>query len=361
MARVAIYNAFLATLGGGELCTLAAAAALARDGHDVEILALPGTMLEPAYGRFGLPAPPAGVRLVRLDPGRHEQEAEERSADHDVFLSMSHLSGVPNRAPRGLMWPWFPARPESRGIDLTALGSYDGVLATSRYVADWIRRWWDVRATVVHPPVMPLSPAAERERSIVVLGRFQGGGHSKCQLALVRAFGGAVAAGLLEGWTLDLVGGVAAPDRPYLDAVRAASEGLPVRLWVDASRETVAERVSRAAIAWQATGWGADPETEPERFEHFGIALVEAMSAGAVPVALGVGGPREIVTDGVDGVLWDQETGPIPATAALAGDPARLAALSAAAREGATRFGLPRFEAAFENVLNGALSDGDPD
>jgi glycosyltransferase involved in cell wall biosynthesis len=40
-------------------------------------------------------------------------------------------------------------------------------------------------------------------------------------------------------------------------------------------------------------------------FEHFGISIVEAMSAGAVPVVVGAGGQAEIVEDGVSGLLAD--------------------------------------------------------
>jgi len=46
-----------------------------------------------------------------------------------------------------------------------------------------------------------------------------------------------------------------------------------------------------------------DVTLEPEKFEHFGITIVEAMSAGLIPVVLRHGGPSEIITDGEDGFL----------------------------------------------------------
>ena len=58
---------------------------------------------------------------------------------------------------------------------------------------------------------------------------------------------------------------------------------------------------ARASVYWHATGLGEDPELHPERMEHFGIATVEAMSAGAVPVAIGVAGQLEVFDDGVEG------------------------------------------------------------
>jgi len=45
----------------------------------------------------------------------------------------------------------------------------------------------------------------------------------------------------------------------------------------------------------------------PELMEHFGIAPVEAMSGGCVPIVISKGGLLEIVQDGVDGFLWSSE------------------------------------------------------
>jgi glycosyltransferase involved in cell wall biosynthesis len=353
---VAIYNAYLPTLGGGELCTLALARALAARGHEVDLLALPGRALGDAYAHFGLAPPPERVRLIELGLARHADEARERSAGYDLFFNLTHYSTVPSRARRGILWPWFPLRPEELDGDREFLASYDRVLATSRYAALWMRRWWDVDATVLHPPVMPIEapPTDTRDRSIVVVGRFNSDPHPKRQLELVRAFAEAGSGGPLAGWTLHLVGGAQPRDAGYLDAVRTAAAGSRTRLWVDVSRDVIVGLLRAAAIVWQATGWGCDPEGEPERFEHFGIGLVEAMSAGAVPIALGNGGVEEIVRDGMDGVLWGASTGPVPATAALAADADRLTALSSAARARAAAFGPERFHAALDRVLAGA-------
>jgi glycosyltransferase involved in cell wall biosynthesis len=43
------------------------------------------------------------------------------------------------------------------------------------------------------------------------------------------------------------------------------------------------------------TGYGQDLDAHPESAEHFGIAIVEAMSAGIIPLAFNAGGPREIL------------------------------------------------------------------
>jgi glycosyltransferase involved in cell wall biosynthesis len=353
LSRVAIYNAYLPTLGGGELCTLALARILADRGHEVDLLTLPGVELAAAYARFGLGPPDERVRLIDLDPGCHHDEAGERSAGYELFFNLTHYSTVRNQAPRGVLWPWFPRHPASLRDGLGFVSTYHHVVTISRYAAHWLERWWKVQAAVVYPPVAPIADSGDavRERSIIVVGRFSTHPHPKRQLELVRAFAAAVADAKLDGWTLDLVGGVSTQDEEYLEAVRAAAEETPVRLWINPPREMVVRRLSSALIAWQATGWGCDPDHQPERFEHFGIGLVEAMSAGAVPVALGIGGGAEVVRDGTDGLLWEPDVGPVPATTTLAADHERRSAMSAAARERAAAFDLGQFEAAIDQVL----------
>jgi glycosyltransferase involved in cell wall biosynthesis len=159
---------------------------------------------------------------------------------------------------------------------------------------------------------------------------------------MVRAFGRLCETGL-EGWELHLVGGCSPDDRPYLDEVRRAAEGLPVVFHVEASGAELDALYRTATIYWHATGLGEDVEGDPVRAEHFGITTVEAMSAGAVPIVMAAGGQPDIVTDGVDGIIFRTEGELIAATAALVAEPVRLAAMSSAASATAERYGLEAF------------------
>ena len=69
--------------------------------------------------------------------------------------------------------------------------------------------------------------------------------------------------------------------------------------------------------------------------EPFGLVLVEALMRGVPVIAPAAGGPREIVRDGIDGVLVDVERADLLGTAIvqLARDPARRNAMGAAGRQ----------------------------
>ncbi len=92
--------------------------------------------------------------------------------------------------------------------------------------------------------------------------------------------------------------------------------------------------------------------------ESFGMVLTEAFASGTPVVASDIAGYRDVVRDGVDGLLVPMgdpvELG--EALHALALDPARRAELAAAARERAERFAWPRVTSEVLDVYEDALA-----
>jgi glycosyltransferase involved in cell wall biosynthesis len=226
----------------------------------------------------------------------------------------------------------------------TYLDSYDRVLANSHYTQGWIERMWHRPSDVLHPPVTLVEPG-EKDPVIVSVGRFflPGTGHNKKQLEMVGAFRRLVETGGAEGWEYHLVGGCSPEHQAYLDEIRAAAEGLPVVIHPDASGADLRVLYGRASIFWHAAGLGEDAERHPDRFEHFGITTVEAMSAGAVPVVIDAAGQTEIVEQGVSGYRFAGVEGLVSHTRALIADPAWRATMAAAARRRAEDFGWDAF------------------
>ena len=97
----------------------------------------------------------------------------------------------------------------------------------------------------------------------------------------------------------------------------------------------------------------ADVFALTSRYEGFGNVLVEAMACGIPVVATTSPGTKEIVVDGVDGLLVDDHT-PGAVAAALErvlSDEALRRRLAAGARAGAPRFALPAIAAAYDRVF----------
>jgi glycosyltransferase involved in cell wall biosynthesis len=226
------------------------------------------------------------------------------------------------------------------------LDTYDRVLANSRYTQEWIARLWGRDSDLLHPPVTLVEPAA-KDPVILSVGRFflPGTGHNKKQLEMVGAFRRLVSSGGADGWEYHLVGGCAPEHRPYLDQIDDAAAGLPVTIHPDASGAELRALYGRASIFWHAAGLGEHPDRHPDRFEHFGITTVEAMSAGAVPVVIDAAGQIEIVEQGVSGYRFAGLDGLVDTTRLLVADPAWRATVAEAARRRARDFGWDAFVA----------------
>lgn len=268
--------------------------------------------------------------------------AELLGADDDRHLGVAVAglaAGDPVRAWAARRFPQLTDRPGPPDW----LRSYDLVVSNSEYTREFVHRWWQVDGGLLNPPVT-LQPRRDKDPIILSVGRFfdAQGGHSKKQLEMVKAFRKLVARGL-TGWTLHFVGGCGPDDQVYLERVRHQAGGLPVEFHVGASGAELRDLYGRASIYWHATGFGENPTTHPDRFEHFGITTVEAMSAGAVPVVIGHAGQLEVVTDGVEGYHWQTLDQLVSLTQRVVGDDGLRARLSRAAEARAVEFAMPAF------------------
>ena len=232
------------------------------------------------------------------------------------------------------------------------LHTYDAILANSTFTSMWLRRFWNVESDVLYPPVDTASFTPGRKRPLILsTGRFFVGEHSKRQDVLLQAFRALVDSGVRD-WELHLVGNVSERerDRAYFAELQTMAADLPVTFHADADFATLQSLSAQAGLYWHATGFGVNEEREPLRVEHFGISVVEAMAAGAVPLAVGKGGVGEIITPGENGMLWDTTAELVAATRQLIEDPDRRARLGEAARQRSAAFSQERYGAGMQRI-----------
>ncbi len=340
--RIAIHShSATATSGGGVLYVYALSAALAAE-HDVELI-YPPTVEADVLERM-LPTFEHHPRLRHQQPTKGPallREVSKGLRDLRYDASIVQSAYVPRFAfsRRSFLLCEFPLSKRLTAGERLRLRSFRTIVANSHYTAGWIKHRWGRTAKVLHPPVRAIEPRP-KQPIILALGRFTAGGRSKRQLDLVALFRRLLEAGV-EGWELHLAG--FPHDADYVTRVEQAAHGMPVRIHIAPDRDELERLIGRASLFWHATGAGVDAEAEPEKMEHFGIATVEAMSAGTVPVVIGRGGQPEILGDPPCGVLWQTEDEALEATRRLIHDSAKREALAAQAIERARTFGFGPF------------------
>ena len=296
-----VYNPYMSALGGGERYAMAFARALTSR-FQVDV-ACPTVPEEQDLERLGIES---GGPIRRLGL----REFTPASRDYDLTFQISNYRPMDSRAQRSLVLVQFPHGPFHWKHPIRFRPRpwrRDEVYITySEFCRSWCGPRWGVEAMVVPPPV-ELGPgvleAGTKQPVILAVGRFFRGRHDKRFDVLVGAYAG-LPADVREKWGLVLVGGTR--DRnadEVLRDLRARSRGLNVRLVTDARRTELRGLFRGATLFWQATGFGRPPD-RPEFAEHFGIAMVEAMSYGCLPLAYRDGGAPEILRPLGDGCLW---------------------------------------------------------
>jgi glycosyltransferase involved in cell wall biosynthesis len=184
--------------------------------------------------------------------------------------------------------------------------------------------------------LVPFSALAERE--ILYTGRLH---PEKGVHLLIEAF--KLLAPKAPNWRLRLIGpwefrqggGGAA----YLEALRTAAAGFPVEI-----DEPIFDE-PRLVQAYQRAAIFAYPSLA-EKGETFGLAVLEAMAAGAAPVVSGLACFQDFVQPGISGEIFDHRASHPAAELAqvlekIIGSPASLDALRKAAWETSRRYILP--------------------
>ena len=310
-----LYTPYRLIPGGGERYLLTIAEA-ARHDFDVHL------MVPQSTSRLRLLALARDLDLKLDDVRIVSADDAPALGSVDVFVCMGNEL-LPPIAPLGrrniyqLQFP-FPITHKEISQRWHLWERYERIVVNSEYTRGHVLRQMQAHplprlpVDVVHPPVplMPGNPAEQlgkKRQMILGVGRFFSAGHCKRQDFMIKAF--AKLSKQAPDAELHLVGAIhpEPESRGFYAECRKLAEGLPVVFHPNASIEQLQELYREASIYWHATGWGVDQKLHPERMEHFGISVIEAMSAGCIPVVYGTAGPAETVTHGVAGFQFKTE------------------------------------------------------
>ena len=386
--KAAIYDPYLDTLGGGERYCLTIAEALLEQGYQVDLF-WDGDkdILSKAEKRFSLDI--SKLNLVsdcfHLRPHQIEDVLESGTdvivktthintasrtnkikalldkiiitSKYDVFFFLSDGSVPFLFSKQNFLHVQVPFtfNLSLKNTIITFLKSLtlNKIIVNSEFTKKFTSKYLPKNTTVLYPPVdvSKFSPGNNKEKIILSVGRFDNILNAKRQDVLIEAFTELYKRN--PSWKLVLAGGsLLDPERNnYLHHLKYLAQNLPVDFVVNPSFSELQSLYSSASIYWHAAGYEIDENINPENTEHFGITIVEAMSAGLVPVVIKKGGIPEIIIDSQNGFLWQNKNDLISKTQLLIGSLPLLQEMSQKSIESSHLYSKEIFKQKFINLL----------
>ena len=214
------------------------------------------------------------------------------SAGHDVNVNVDHFNYEWPLAVRNIAHIFHPHKRNKPPDGYELWGN-------SEYTVGRIKEEWDTDALVYYLPVEDDLYSGRKDKRIVHISRFSAPNQyaDKGHRVMIEAFRRA----MLEDWQLVMAGATDPSQGGYMTSLMDDATGVNIKFAVNLSRRDLTKLLSTSAIYWHMTG--VSMPNVPGAQEHLGIATIEALSSGCVPVVLGTGGQPEIVRDRVCGLL----------------------------------------------------------
>ena len=385
--KAGIFDPYLDTLGGGERYCLTVAEILKSFGYQVDIFwSGDQDLLHKAESRFNLEL--SDINIVPdifsaknnhievaqdseslTTVSHHHQSSNNRissfitkyktTKNYDLIFFLSDWSVPFLFSKKNILHVQVPflnkTKIKDKFITQIKYLFLSQIICNSQFTAKFASHNFGSKCTVLYPPVdvEKFDSTQTKMNYIASVGRFDNILNSKRQEIMIEAFRSICHQHKNFTWRLVLAGGsLTSPDKNnYLQHLQHLSIGLPIDFVINPDFNSLKKIYSDAKIYWHAAGYGVDEKTHPESTEHFGMAPVEAMASGCVPILVNRGGLGEIISHDQEGFLWNEPTELIAKTELLMSSPSLLGTMSARAILRSANFSKKKFTKNLQALL----------
>lgn len=324
MKKIILYSPYLHNFGGGEKY-FATLACLLSEKTDVTILSTSKLVTKNKLSDF-FNLDLSKINFVSLNG---EKMISENTKNCDLFICLSNFKYVKSfskhriqllQIPYGkiqtntIIRKYFSFKIKEGLKDyyrlnlLNACKNDDLVITNSNFVHDVLKSNYNLDSKVLHPPIDDFyDETIKKENIIISVGRiFSGLYNDKRYDIMIEAFR-KLCNSFPNNWEYHIIGTLTSDKKSqnYYDLLKDLAKNLPIYFHSNEPYQELKKWYNKASIFWHAAGFEIDEQTEPEKVEHFGMTTVEAMSARCIPIVINRGGQKEIISNGVNGFLWN--------------------------------------------------------
>ena len=344
--KIGIYDPYLDSLSGGEKYMLTAASCLSQK-HDVYIFWDDSKIIREIKKKFDIDLSKVKfiTNIFTSNFSTGKRFLRSKKFDAILFLSDGSFPVLGCQLYVHFQFPveWVNAKQILTRLKIKRIKR---IICNSKFTKQYIDKKFAINSIVIYPPVDDFDiKKAQKENIILNVGRygeFQNATSFKKQEFMIEAFKRMLKKGL-QNWKLVMVISFTKKDLSNVRKLKKQIKGYPIEILENINLNELKKAYKEAKIYWHAAGFGENLKLNPERAEHFGITTVEAMKNGVVPVVINSGGQTEIITDKIDGFLWDRESEFISLTQKLIADEELLGQMSKQAIKNSGRFSKKEF------------------
>lgn len=367
--KIALYSPYLPKhAGGGERYLFDCAKILAEEGHEVSIAisaeensltADTIDLIKKKYEQF-LNYSLSDIKFIATPLFTTANFFKKLlwTARFDVLYYQTDGSLFFSLAKKNILHLQIPLKlDKSSLLEKLKLHNWQIKNTNSEFTKKYIERFWQTKIDCVHQPYVnsdEFQNQEKKEKIILSVGRFFCQLHSKRQDVLVDFFKSLTELDpqTLKDWKLVLLG--QKEDEIFAQKVSGLAKNLNIEILHEADRATLLKLYQKASIYWHASGFEVDEEKNPEKVEHFGIATLEAMAAGAVPIVINKGGQKEILGENLRNCLWTDKDDCLAKTLKLVKNDQEREKLGEIARERSLLFSKEKFKNILLNMIGKA-------
>jgi len=322
--KALIFNPYLNTLGGGERYTLSIAEFLLQKNYKLDLAWQSSDIKKLALNKLNINIKRAKIspNLFKILKKQHNLlEKYKITSQYDLIFFVSDGSIPLLFGKKNILHFQVPFAKVggNKWFNQLKLKSAHKIICNSFFTKKIIDKEFSVKPEVLYPSFSSVFKPGKKEDIILSVGRFDNILHSKKQDILVKVFKELIDKNNLANWKLVLAGGVL-HGADFINKLKTAAKGYPIEIKTNASFEELKKLYAESKIYWHAAGFGENLIQYPERAEHFGISVVEAMAAGCLPIVFKGGGLPEIIADSKNGFLFDSLKGLKKLTIKIASD-----------------------------------------
>ncbi len=339
MKKALFVNPYWDTLGGGERYTATAAKILIDHKWHVNILGS-SKLADSINERFNIDLNSAS--FVGTDI---------YTAKYDFVFWLSDGSLPLSFAKKTLVHFQFPFKNiGGKSIKNKIKTKLYSFVTNSQFTKKHIDSEFGINSSVLYPPVqVDFFRPEKKEKTIFYVGRFSQLTQLKNQHLLIDAY--KLLKTKYPDWKLIMAGGTGiGTDHTYFNHLKKSALENEVTILENPSIDTLKHLYGSSTFFWSAAGFGADEDKDPTKVEHFGISLVESMSAGCVPIVSNLGGHKEIVNTAC-GVLCASPQEITEHTMSLINDPHKMDSLKKAAINRSQLYSVSHFTQNFAHLV----------